>query len=358
MGGAGDVIPPLPAFDGNVITVRWTGRQAPAGRSAAAVTLAWHCTTLLSLLERAPATPASGPLPLLPLPARPQPGTAFMARLSAHLRAFFQQKLACDPEWQHLLVRAGLVASSVLTLDRRHCSLLFSLAPLLSPTTQPAVPTPTPTLPPQVVFSDSSEPGEGEHKICRFLRQQRRAPGYPPNTRHCIYGQDADLILLGLLRCGGLLRMLWCLILLGLLRCGGCSTARHSTAQHASTASRFAAEWKGRAREARSSTPALPQAAAARLGAQHLARVRRPRPCNQPTHFNALLSHPHPAATSRTSASCARRARWRRCWRGRATRTRAAPATPGARCAAACGRQGLAQPAVAACACMHEVLAR
>ncbi|PRW57356.1 sorting nexin 2B [Chlorella sorokiniana] len=87
------------------------------------------------------------------------PGTGFMARLSAHLRLFLEQKLACDPDWQHLAV----------------------------------------------VFSDSSEPGEGEHKILRFIRQQRTQPDYDPNTRHCIFGQDADLILLGLLSCAACL---------------------------------------------------------------------------------------------------------------------------------------------------------
>ena len=41
----------------------------------------------------------------------------------------------------------------------------------------------------QVLLSDSSEPGEGEHKIMRFVRHQRTCPEYDPNSHHVIFGQ-------------------------------------------------------------------------------------------------------------------------------------------------------------------------
>ena len=80
------------------------------------------------------------------------PGTEFLARVSEHIQYFIRKKIKEDPAWHNL----------------------------------------------QVIFSGHDIPGEGEHKIMQHIRQMRAQPQYQPNTRHCIYGQDADLIMLGL----------------------------------------------------------------------------------------------------------------------------------------------------------------
>ncbi|WEW56149.1 exonuclease II Exo2 [Emydomyces testavorans] len=81
------------------------------------------------------------------------PGTEFMARLTKQLKYFINKKVSEDAEWQGV----------------------------------------------EIILSGHEVPGEGEHKIMEYIRQSKAQPDYDPNVRHCLYGLDADLIMLGLL---------------------------------------------------------------------------------------------------------------------------------------------------------------
>ena len=82
------------------------------------------------------------------------PGTPFFQEFSQHLEHFVKYKLSTDPKWKGLTI----------------------------------------------ILSGPNVPGEGEHKIMQFIRDQKmnNHPKYHPNLKHCIMGQDGDLIMLGL----------------------------------------------------------------------------------------------------------------------------------------------------------------
>ena len=79
-------------------------------------------------------------------------GTAFMLRLSQYLRYYLYQRMNRKPAWQSI----------------------------------------------KVILSDANVPGEGEHKIINFIRQQRALSTHHHETHHVILSPDADLILLGI----------------------------------------------------------------------------------------------------------------------------------------------------------------
>jgi len=82
------------------------------------------------------------------------PGTKFMSDLSFSFKEWIGNKIKTDPEWQ------------------QGCD---------------------------VIFSGSEVPGEGEHKIMNFIRKMKKYDIYKGNElKHCLYGLDADLIMLGL----------------------------------------------------------------------------------------------------------------------------------------------------------------
>lgn len=75
------------------------------------------------------------------------PGTQFMDYITKYIDGYLKMMISCSPEWQHL----------------------------------------------EIIYSNEKVPGEGEHKIMNYIRSINHYESC------CIYGLDADLIMLGML---------------------------------------------------------------------------------------------------------------------------------------------------------------
>ncbi|GJQ09891.1 hypothetical protein GpartN1_g1682.t1 [Galdieria partita] len=80
------------------------------------------------------------------------PGTRFMARFSEALEYLVHKKITEDKSWASV----------------------------------------------KVILSTTNAPGEGEHKIIEYIRRKKLSGDWEANLSHCLYGLDADLIMLSL----------------------------------------------------------------------------------------------------------------------------------------------------------------
>lgn len=106
------------------------------------------------------------------------PGTEFMAKLSDYLKYFIRKKIKEDSAW-----RKVEVILSGHEVRRRPATCSTRIDPLIRS---------------HICCCELQVPGEGEHKIMEYIRRQKMLPEHDPNTRHCLYGLDADLIMLAL----------------------------------------------------------------------------------------------------------------------------------------------------------------
>lgn len=108
------------------------------------------------------------------------PGTSFMVRLQNALQHFIQVKIATDRLWKACTV--------ILSGHEVKYPAVFAISYLASKRNSKFI----------LYLFTFQTPGEGEHKIMEYIRHAKAQPGFNPNTRHCLYGLDADLIMLGL----------------------------------------------------------------------------------------------------------------------------------------------------------------